>query len=483
MSPTAADRTNVSGSATLGGEARLVFGPGAYTANSYTILSAAGGRTGTFDTTTTQGLPATLSASLAYTPTDVLLVTLTSQIAPTVAMLAGTTPNQKAVAAAQDRAFNGGLPAVSALYNLALGQVPAALDQLSGEVHATTAGVLMDESLYMRSAVLGRLRQASYGGDMGAMAALRIGGPQAFADGEELGSALAYAKAPLVAKAPVRATQPRPDTVFWAQGFGAWGRFDTDGNAASVRRELAGFITGVDTRVGGNGRAGIAAGYTDSRNVLDARGTANVETGHVAAYGAWNFGALNLRGGGALAFHSIDTDRMISFPGFFDRAIARYDGNTGQVFGELGYGFAVANIAVEPFAGAAWVRVQADAAAERGGIAALNFAGTTFEEGYSTLGVRAATMIPVASDMILIPRAALAWQHAFNAITPTATVAFQAAPAPFLISGVPIARDSLLAEAGFDLAIGRHATLGLSYVGQLADNVHDAAKRKFTWKF
>ena len=198
-------------------------------------------------------------------------------------------------------------------------------------MHASTAGVLVDESRYMRGAVLGRLRQASYGGYTG-MAPLAFGGPLAFADGEEL-SALAYAKSPVV-KAPLVAPSPTSDVVFWTQGFGASGRFEGDGNAASVRRDLAGFITGVDTRVGTNGRAGIAAGYIGSRNNLDGRGSANVETGQVAAYGGWSFGAVNLRAGGAYAFHAIDTDRTIAFPGFFDRATARYDGGTGQIFGE-----------------------------------------------------------------------------------------------------------------------------------------------------
>ena len=55
---------------------------------------------------------------------------------------------------------------------------------------------------------------------------------------------------------------------------------------------------------------------------------------------------------------------------------------------------------------------------------------------------------------------------------------------PFTIAGVPIARDALLAEAGLDLAIGRNATLGVSYVGQIARNVSDhAAKGKFVWRF
>jgi hypothetical protein len=58
-----------------------------------------------------------------------------------------------------------------------------------------------------------------------------------------------------------------------------------------------------------------------------------------------------------------------------------------------------------------------------------------------------------------------------------------AAARPCLM-GVPIARDSLLAEAGLDLAIGRNATLGVSYVGQIANNVTDrAAQGGFSWKF
>jgi len=238
-------------------------------------------------------------------------------------------------------------------------------------------------------------------------------------------------------------------------------------------------------RVGGNGRVGFAAGYTGSQNNTDGRGSANVDTGHVAAYGGWSFGALNLRAGGAYAWHSIDTERSIVFPGFFDRATARYDGHTGQIFGEAGYGFALGNFAVEPFAGGAWVSVRTDGAAERGGAAALNIAATSFEVGYSTLGIRAASLIPIGDGMVLIPRATAAWQHAFDSVTPAAALAFQLAPAvPFAIAGVPIARDSLLAEAGLDLAIGRNATLGVSYVGQIASNISDhGAKGKFSWRF
>ena len=51
VSPTAADRTNVTGTATLAGTVQANFAAGSYNANSYTILSA-GARNGTFDTLT-----------------------------------------------------------------------------------------------------------------------------------------------------------------------------------------------------------------------------------------------------------------------------------------------------------------------------------------------------------------------------------------------------------------------------------------------
>ena len=54
------------------------------------------------------------------------------------------------------------------------------------------------------------------------------------------------------------------------------------------------------------------------------------------------------------------------------------------------------------------VRVHTDGAAERALIAGLNVAGTSFEVGYSSLGVRAASVVPLDNGMVLIPRGALA---------------------------------------------------------------------------
>ena len=115
------------------------------------------------------------------------------------------------------------------------------------------------------------------------------------------------------------------------------------------------------------------------------------------------------------------------FPGFFDTATASYNGRTAQIFGEAGYGFAFGNVAVEPFAGGAWVRLNTDGFNERANVAGLVVAASTFEVGYSTSAFAPPVMIPVGNDMVLMPRASLAWQHAFNDVTPEARLAFIAA--------------------------------------------------------
>ncbi|MGX1164077.1 subtilase-type serine protease [Bradyrhizobium sp. USDA 372] len=482
VSPATADRTNVTGNATLAGTLRAIGTGGAYTAGThYTVLNAAGTLGGTFGALTVSGNFGATRPHIEYDANNVYLVLDQALVSP---FLVNGTRNQIATAGAVDSAFLGGSSAFSALIGLTSPQLNAALDQLSGEVHASTVGTLANDSLAMRGAILGRLRQASYGGDMDSMGAFSLGGPQTAFAAYAMETALAYGKSPVATKAPMAPPRPISDTVFWAQGLGAWGTFSGDGNATGVRRDLAGFITGFDTRVGGAGRLGLAAGYTGTKNLLDGRGSSNVDTAHIAGYGGWRFGNINLRAGGAYALHKIDTDRMVNIVGLADRLTSRTDGSTGQIFGELGYGVAFGKVAFEPFAGAAWVRVHTDATAELGGPAALNVAAQTFETGYATLGARAATFVPLALDMTLIPRATVAWQHAFNNVTPAAVMAFQVAPASFTIAGAPIARDSLLTEAGFDLSFGRHITVGLSYVGQIGNTVTDhAAKGKFSWAF
>ena len=343
-----ASSTNVSGLATLAGTEVTVFQSGSVVRN-YTLLSAAGGRIGTFDALEPIGLPASLNASLGYTANDVRL-NLTSQMA----MVPGLTPNEIAVGGGLDNAFNGngGLPTLSSLYALSPAELAVALNQLSGQSLASEQTVLSSQALYSREAVLARLRQAGYATSAGPQAVLAYAGPQSISldDAGTASDPLAYAGTKNSAAAsalplkapPAPAYAPSSGITFWAQGMGGWGKINGNSNVAGTTGNFAGVLSGADVRLVNNWLVGFALGYTgSSTNVSALASSAQVDTGLIAGYAGTSWGAFNIRLGGTYGINSVYTTRQIAFPGFMDRDTARFNAGTGQVFGEVGYGTAI----------------------------------------------------------------------------------------------------------------------------------------------
>jgi outer membrane autotransporter protein len=477
------DKINATGTATLtGGTVQVLAQGGTYARQTrYTILTANAGVTGKF-TGVTSNL-AFLTALLSYDPKNVFLTLVRNDITFTSV---AQTPNQRAVAMVLDRSAPL-TPVVQAVANLTAAGARQAFDALSGELHGSVQTTIIDDSRYIRQAVLGRLRRAPYAEGAGNMAALGSGGPMlayaaaapggasAPADGDR--SAFPINPAP---EAPVQSA----DFTFWAQGVGAWGRINSDGNAADVNRNLGGIFTGFDRRFG-EWRAGFAGGYTNSSPSVSTRASsASIDTAYLAGYAGTSFGPLNFRSGAAFAWHMIATNRSVMFPGFFEQASARYNAAESQVFGELGYGMSFGDIAAEPFAGVAWLHLSTDSFTESGGVSALGGASGSDDVGYSTLGARWASNYLMANGMALMPRASVAWQHAFGSLTPTTTLTFRSSGPAFGIWGVPIARDAALVEAGGDLQLSAQTKVGIFYAGQLATNAQDhSVKGNFTWRF
>jgi len=465
-----------------GGTVQVLAQSGTYARQTrYTILTASGGVDGQF-TDVTSNL-AFLTPLLSYDPNNVFLTLIRNDI--TFASVAQT-PNQRAVAAALDSSPPL-KPLVQAVANLTLAGTLQAFDALSGEVHGSVQTTMIDNSRYIRQAVLGRLRQASYAGVAGAFAALGSGGPiLAYADpaGDSTSASRDGDRPNQAINQLFGAPQQSPDLTFWAQGVGAWGRINSDGNAADVTRNLGGVFTGFDGRFG-EWRAGLAGGYTNASTTVSARASsANIDSAYFAGYGGTSFGPLNFRSGAALAWHTIGTSRSIAFPGFSEQASARYSAVEGQVFGEIGYGMSFGNNAIEPFAGLAWVYLNTESFNDTGRVGALSVSGTQNDVNYSTLGARWASTYLMPNGMALIPRASLAWQHAFGTVTPSALLTFQSTSATFGILGVPIARDAALVEAGSDLQLGPQTKVGVAYFGQLANNARDhSVKANFSWRF
>jgi fibronectin-binding autotransporter adhesin len=475
------DKINATGTATLtGGTVQVLAQGGTYARQTrYTILTANAGVTGKF-TGVTSNL-AFLTALLSYDSKDVFLTLARNDV--TFAS-AAQTPNQRAVALALDRSASLS-PLVQAVANLSATGARQAFDALSGELHGSVQTTIVDDSRYIRQAVLGRLRQAPYADGAGNMAALGSGGPMlAYAAAAPGGASADGGRSAFPINPSAAAPVQSADLTFWAQGVGAWGRINSDGNAADVNRNLGGVFTGFDRRFG-EWRAGLAGGYTNSSASVNARASsASIDTAYFAGYTGTSFGPLNFRSGAAYAWHTIATNRSVMFPGFSEQASARYNAQEGQVFGELGYGMSFGDIAAEPFAGVAWLHLSTDGFTETGGVSALGGASGSDDVGYSTLGARWASNYLMANGMMLMPRASLAWQHAFAALTPTTTLTLRNTGAAFGIWGVPIARDAALIEAGGDLQLSAQTKVGIFYVGQLATNAQDhSVKGNFTWRF
>ena len=154
------DSLEVDGIARLDGTVATLFQPGHGLARSYTIVTAGDEMTGRFASLETFGLPSFFKASLDYTATEVQL-----DLKAKLANVPDLTRNQRAVGRAFDHAFNHGedIPddVSAALFALSEDDLPQALDANSGEVFASEQSVLIEQGLFVREALLGRLRQPS----------------------------------------------------------------------------------------------------------------------------------------------------------------------------------------------------------------------------------------------------------------------------------------------------------------------------------
>jgi T5SS/PEP-CTERM-associated repeat protein len=138
VSASGADRTNVTGTATLGG-ARVAVNFDGGSNQRYTILNAAGGVTGTFGSVAANN---NVIATLSYDANDVFL-----NFESTLGAGTWLNPNQQAVAAAINTAFNTGslLPTgFGSVFSLTGTNLANALSQLTGEAATGTQQTTFD---------------------------------------------------------------------------------------------------------------------------------------------------------------------------------------------------------------------------------------------------------------------------------------------------------------------------------------------------
>lgn len=407
----------------------------------YTILTATTGVEGEF-VNVTDNL-AFLDPSLSYDDNNVYLTLARNDID---FASYGRTANQRAASHGVDS-----LGAGNALYTAFVllendaALIQGTLDQLSGEIHGSLRSTLLADSHFLRDAVTGRLRSGGQG---------KTGPAAAYGDGA-IEPAADYSVA-------------RKSSGFWMQGFGSWGDWDGDGNAASLDRSTGGAVAGVDTLVG-DWRLGVAGGYSQtSFEVDDRRSSGDADGYHAAIYAGTDWDNAIFRAGAAYSWSDIETKRPITSP-VADELKADYGAGTAQVFGELAYRADFGGLVIEPFANAAYVNLHTEGFTEKGGVAALESKSSSSDSVVTTLGLRPEVRFTLG-DMETVASGMIGWQHAFGDVTPETQLAFDGGDG-FTVRGVPMARDTAIVEAGLAMRLTDDVSLGASYQGQFGDGV------------
>ena len=471
VSPTNADRTNVTGTATLGGTVQAVFTPGAYISRSYTILSATGGRIGTFGSLSTSGLPAGFTAGLSYTATDTIL-NLFAHLAvlPNDIGTGGLSINQRNVASALDNFFNNGgalPPGFLPIFGLTGSNLGNALSQLSGE--AATGG--QQVGFQMGNQFLGMMLDPFVDGRNGAAG---LGGPAiAFAPEREAVPdevALAYAA---VLKAPaVPAPSFEQRWSAWGGGYGGSNR--TSGDPAVVgshdlSARTAGFAGGLDYRVTPNTVVGIAlAGGGTNWSLANGLGGGKSDAFQAGVYGVTRSGPAYLAAAFAFTNHWMSTDRF-AFAG--DHLTASFNAQSLGARVESGYRFATMFGGIAPYAAIQAQSFRTPTYSEtdvNGGGFALGYNGRTATDTRSELGARFDRLLALNPNAALALRARLAWAHDWVS-DPTLGAVFQALPgASFIVNGAAPAKNSALTSAGAELRLANGVTLIGKFDGEFA---------------
>ncbi|MNT68575.1 Extracellular serine protease precursor [compost metagenome] len=119
---------------------------------------------------------------------------------------------------------------------------------------------------------------------------------------------------------------------------------------------------------------------------------------------------------------------------------------------------------------------------ESGGLAALAGRNESSSTTFSTLGVRAATNFSLGGSEITA-RSMVGWRHAFGDRLPTTQMSFSGS-SPFVIAGVPIAKDVAVLELGVEARVARNTTLNVSYSGQFGSGTREnGVQASLTWRF
>ncbi|MES2026474.1 MAG: autotransporter domain-containing protein [Pseudomonadota bacterium] len=463
-----ADKLLVNGSATInGGTVDVQASAGTYAANTtYTILNATGGRTGNFDNVTSN--LAFLTSTLSYDTNNVFLNLARnnvsySNVAVTPNQIATSTSLQGITGATGDMGN-----VITAVTGLSAEQARASYDAMSGASLSAMSRAAAGFSAGVGSQMRARLAAVS-GSSTSASA---FGTPVQLTGNDHVYDL--FSSASTASNSSPRASSASgltglgasADTSlnsygrgFWLRGYGNYQSTSSDGNAVASTVRSNGLSVGFDTEVSDGLIVGVAGTFGKSSLRLDSNDTGRSRDRAIAAYASYKTGPWNFNGSANFAFNSSNMARQITVGALTRTATSAFDGNTASVYGEATYDIHMQNWTLQPLAALSLSRSKTDGFTEQGaGALNLQVAGQTTNSVKTLFGAKAQFEV---GQVKLEPR--LAWGHEFGDANVPMTMQFAGSAAPsFLISGVKLPRDSVIAGLGLSSNISKRSNSNLS---------------------
>ncbi|MBW9117405.1 autotransporter domain-containing protein [Rhizobium cauense] len=333
------------------------------------------------------------------------------------------TTNGQATAAAVEELGSGNL-VYDTVLSLDASTANSAFSQLSGEVHASLKSALLWQSRFARESVL-----------------------------DEISS---------------RNSEQGDEGTFWTSGFLSSNSWSGDGNAAGIDPAINGAVFGGDAPVSEQWRVGGFVGF--SRSSFE---QASADSYHAGLYAVGDFGPTHLVGGAIYSHNEEATRRNVSFGTFTDQLTANYASATAQVFADLSWTHELDQVTLQPFANLTYINLNTVGFRENGGEAGLSGVDGNDAIATSTMGLRWSMEWP-ENDVPVNVSGMFGWRHISGDRTPSSSLAF-AGGAPFIIEGVTMPRDSLVARIGVSAKLSKSARLTLSYSGEFGEGARSNA--------
>ncbi|WJN58450.1 hypothetical protein OH686_06860 [Pseudomonas sp. SO81] len=239
------------------------------------------------------------------------------------------------------------------------------------------------------------------------------------------------------------------DWPLWSRVYGIDGAWD-----GGLERDGEGLLLGLDRPLGGQWIGGVLAGMSRTR-LEDDTGHADSDSSHLGLYAATRiYNQLGFKLGVLQGWHELEGG---------ERA------RSWQLFGESSLALDFRDFTLEPFAGLAYVQLDAPGQRERG----LRLPGADEESGYLTLGWRLAAPWYVQQRK-WVGRASLALRQDLGSDQLTSRAWGEEGDA-LRLQGREFERSTLRLDLSLDHELSERCYLGLTYAGHYAEDARDSA--------